>query len=164
MRDAQRRSEGLILKSTTNPLRDQRDAHKKNAHSLLYFTSPPVKSIIVFSPSESPTRALSEHATMNVSVQVSPTHHATGIYLFLYVVRGTQPCLTYESVQNDKLFILSFAKVEPLVKHTDCIYYSYSYLILTIFICIEQICIFVKKQNLYMNKTAINDMPRCAEY
>lgn len=41
--------------------------------------------------------------------------------------------------------MLSFAKVEPLVKHTACIY-LYSYLILTIFICIEQsICIFVKK-------------------
>ncbi len=67
----------------------------------------------------------------------------------------TQPCLNYESVQNDKLFILSFAKVEPLVKHADCIYYSYSYLILTIFICIEKsICIFVKKKkiNLYINK------------
>lgn len=70
----------------------------------------------------------------------------------------TQPCLTYESVQNYKLFMLSFAKVEPLVKHTDYIYYSCSYFILTIFICIEKsICIFVKKQtkktiNLYIIK------------
>lgn len=42
--------------------------------------------------------------------------------------------------------MLSFAKVEPLVKHTDCKYYTYSYLFHAIFICIVQsICIFVKK-------------------
>lgn len=49
--------------------------------------------------------------------------------------------------KNDKLFILSFTKVEPLVKpHTRYIYYVM--FILVIFICIEKsICIFVKKQN-----------------
>lgn len=59
----------------------------------------------------------------------------------------TQPHLTYESVQNHKLFVLCFAKVEPLVKHRDCIYYTYCYIFLDIFIYIEQIIrIFVKKK------------------
>lgn len=47
---------------------------------------------------------------------------------------------------NPKLFVLCFAKVEPLVKLTDCIYYTYCYILCDIFIYIEQIiCIFVKQ-------------------
>lgn len=40
----------------------------------------------------------------------------------------TQPHLTYEYVQNHKLFVLCFAKVEPLVKQRDCIYYTYCHI------------------------------------
>lgn len=54
------------------------------------------------------------------------------VFLLLLLWLETQPCLTYEFVQNDKLFILSlsFAKVEPVVIYSDCKYYScflYSY-------------------------------------
>ena len=73
----------------------------------------------------------------------------TRIFLFSFCMwLETQPRLTYESVQNYKLFILGFLqRLRPLVKYTDCSYYCYSYLVLTIFICIEQsICIFVKKR------------------
>lgn len=55
----------------------------------------------------------------------------------------TQPRLTYESVQNHKLFVLCFAKVEPLVKLTDCIYYAYCYIFLDIFIYIENLFVFL---------------------
>lgn len=108
-----------------------------------------MKSIDLFSFSQS--LALNENTTLNVSIPLSPTHHATGFFMWSEMQR----CLTYKSVQSDKLFILSFAKVEPLVKHTDCKYYLYSYLILTIFICTKKsICIFVKK-DLYINKIVI---------
>lgn len=145
---AQRLSKRRVWKAPENRCHGNRGTHmKRTLTQTLLLLPPPVKSIILFSPSESLTLALNENTTMNVSTQLSTTHHAPQDFFFCMWLE-TQPCLTYESVQNDKLFILSFAKVEPLVKYTDCIYYSYSYLILTIFICIEKsICIFVKKNN-----------------
>lgn len=49
-------------------------------------------------------------------------------------VLNYQPCLNYMFVQNK---LLSFTKVEPVVKQTDCVHESFIF-ILEIFICIEK--------------------------
>lgn len=83
---------------------------------------------------------------------LSINHSRIGFWMWL----ETQPCLTYESVQSHKLFVLCFAKVEPFVKLTDCIYYTYCYILFDIFIYMEQIiCIFVKPKKMYVNKIPI---------
>lgn len=58
---------------------------KRTLTQTLLLLPSPVKSIILFSPSESLTLALNENTAMNVSTQLSTTHHATGFF-FLYVV------------------------------------------------------------------------------